>query len=103
MILHHGSVDGLKTKEFILITGCDGKIYTYINPLTTMHGYLNQVVEDPRMQGFGESVPSVTGLLHVQSYVDGFLGTPPLAVHLPARQLLLETVLIDPEQKRRKC
>lgn len=67
-----------------------------------MQSYLDQEVEHSCMQGFGEGVTSVTGLLHVQRHVDGLHCVPPLAVHLPARQLLFQTVLVDPEQKRRK-
>lgn len=51
------------------------------------------------MQGFGEGVTRVAGLLHVQRHVDGLHGVPPLAVHLPAREFLLEAVLLDSEQK----
>lgn len=51
------------------------------------------------MQGFGEGVARVAGLLHVQRHVDGLHGVPPLAVHLPAREFLLQAFLLDPEQK----
>lgn len=54
------------------------------------------------MQRFGEGVARVTRLLHVQGHVDGLHRVPPLAVHLAARQLLLQTILLDSEQERRE-
>lgn len=64
--------------------------------------YLDQEVKQPWMQGFGEGVTRVTRLLHVQRHVDRLNCTSPLAVHFPARQFLLQTVLIDSEQKCRE-
>lgn len=54
------------------------------------------------MQGFGEGVTRVTRLLHVQRHVDGLHRASPLAVHLSARQFLLQTDVVNPQQKRRK-
>ena len=54
------------------------------------------------MQGLGERVAGVAGLLHVECDVDGLQGAAPLAVHLPAGQLLLQTVLVNAQQERRE-
>lgn len=54
------------------------------------------------MQRFGEGVTRVTRLLHVQRHVNGLHCAAPLAVHLPARQFLLQAVLVDSKQKRRE-
>lgn len=65
--------------------------------------YLDKVVKHTRVEGFGERVSGVTRLLHVQGHVDGFLGASPFTVHLPAGDLLLQTILVDSKQKGRKC
>lgn len=54
------------------------------------------------MQRFGEGVTRVTRLLHIQRHVDRLNFASPLAVHLPARQFLLQTILVNAKQKRRK-
>ena len=57
--------------------------------------YLHEKVEHARVQSLRQGVPRVTRLLHVQRHVDGLQGVSPLAVHLPAGQLLFEARLVD--------
>lgn len=64
--------------------------------------YLNQEVKDTRVQCFGEGVACVTRLLHIQGHVNGLQGTAPFAVHLATGQLLLQTILVDTQQKGRE-
>lgn len=70
--------------------------------MKALQSYLHQEVKHTWVQGFGESISSVTGLLHVQCHVNRLHCISPLAVHLPARQFLLQAVLVDPEQECRK-
>lgn len=111
MILHHGFVDGLKNQgvSFVkytlmkdwhsLIASGNCVVLTFTK---AWQSYLHQEVKHTGVQGFGESVSSVARLLHVQCHINGLHRTSPLAVHLPARQFLLQAVLVNPEQERRK-
>lgn len=47
--------------------------------------HIYQKIEDSGVQGLGERVPGVTGLLHIEGHVDGLRLASPFAVHLPAR------------------
>lgn len=60
--------------------------------------YLHQVVKESCIEGFGQGVPCVGGLLLVQGHVNG-LGLPsPLWIHLPAGQLVLQAVRVNAQQ-----
>lgn len=64
--------------------------------------YIDQEIKDPGVQGLGKRIPRVTGLLHVEGNMDGLRLASPLAIHLPARQLFLQPVLVYPQEIGRK-
>lgn len=100
MIFHHGFVDGLKSKgtSVLKTLKIDGGAPCRKSRTPDLH----EKVKQPGVQRFGEGVPRVTGLLHVQSHIDGLHRAAPLAVHLAARQFLLQTILLDSQQERGK-
>lgn len=60
--------------------------------------YLHQVVKEPCIERFGQGISCVGGLLLVQGHVNGLRLPAPLWIHLPAGQLLLQTVGVDAQQ-----
>ena len=60
--------------------------------------HLHQVVEDSRVEGLGEGVPRVGGLLLVQRHADGLRLVSPLGLHLAAGQLVLQARRVDAQQ-----
>lgn len=54
------------------------------------------------MKGLGQCIPGVAGLFHVQGDIDGLRFASPLALHLPAGQLLLQALLVDAQEKSRE-
>lgn len=60
--------------------------------------YLYQVVKDSRIEGFGQGVSCVGGLLLVQCHIDGLRLPSPLWIHFPAGQLVLQTFGVDAQQ-----
>lgn len=68
------------------------------SPLTHLH----QEVKDAGVEPLGQGVAGVGRLLHVEGDGDGLGAAAPLAVHFPAGDLLVEALLVDPQQVGRE-
>lgn len=60
--------------------------------------HINKVVEESRIERFGQGVPGEGGLLRVQSDRNSLRLATPLAVHDATGQFILQTVLINSQQ-----
>lgn len=63
-----------------------------------MFDYLHQVVKESCIEGFGQGVSCVGGLLLVQGHINGLTLPGPLRLHLPAGQFVLQAAGIDAQQ-----
>lgn len=64
--------------------------------------YLHQPIKEPGVECLGECISGVGSLLHVEFHLDGLRLPTPLALHHPARQLVLQTPRVHPQQERRE-
>lgn len=71
-----------------------------VQPARTTH--LHEKVEDACVEPFGQGISGVSRLFHVEGDSDGLGPAAPLAVHFPAGDLLVEAVLVDPQQVGRE-
>lgn len=71
-----------------------------VPPARTTH--LHEKVEDACVEPLGQGISGVSRLFHVEGDGDGLRAAAPLAVHFPAGDLLVEAVLVDPQQVGRE-